>query len=325
MDRLEKRVAGDWFEIREALQDYFSLKEYFRISEQDLKPHIDKLKYSVEQGIVEYKRGSLGPLFRMLENTKYQSLGVEVIENQIKYAHNLLYVTLIQRLFAEGSLKFSRKKKKEEEISPDDLNFKQIIQDISQRIKENAEFEKHPSVKMILLQVGMYRKERDTMKKLLPTIKQENKRSFVLNFKKRFSEIIDKIKRNYIEILKEEKPQGEDFRNILEMVPLKETLPNLTSQCQIMSRIRSTLSFVKEEKYKTREILTRLARDKDTIFNLFERELKAYESFADDLDVSRLEDYGTSDIPSILNRNLRTEIVRFLEKELSLQQAIGPP
>ena len=322
MDQLEKRIKGDWFEIREASQDYLDLKNYFHIAEEKLKPHINKLKYSVEGGIVEYKRGTLSPLFRVLENTKYQSLGIDILESQIQFVHVLLYITLIQRLFAEGSLRFSKKKMKEEEISPKDLNFKNILEDISRRIKENAAFENHPSVKMILLQVNMYRKERDTMKKLLPTIKQESKRAFVLNFKKRYSEIIDKIKRNYIDLLREEEP-ADETRNVLEMVPLKETQTNLTSQCQTMAKIRSTLTFVRDEKYKTRGILIGLAAEKDVIFGLVEKELKAYEGFAENLDTTKLEDYGTSDIRSLLNRTLRNEIIRFLEREISLQQAIG--
>ena len=324
MDQLERRIKGDWFEIREATQNYLDLKSYFHIAEEDIKTHVNKLKYSVEGGIVEYKRGTLSPLFRVLENTKYQSIGFDILENQIRFVHVLLYITLIQRLFAEGSLRFSKKKKKEEEISPEDLSFKHIIEDISRRIKENAAFENHPSVKMILLQVNMYRKEQDTMKKLLPTIKQESKRAFVLNFKKRYTEIIDKIKRNYIDLLREEKEPTDDTRNVLEMVPLKETLTSLTSQCQTMSKIRSTLTFVRDEKYKTRGILIGLAGEKDLIFGLFEKELKAYAGFAEELDAAKLEDYGTSDIPSLLNRTLRNEIIRFLEREISLQQAIGP-
>jgi len=322
MDQLERRIKGDWFEIREATQEYNALKSYFHIADEDIKTHINKLKYSVEGGIVEYKRGTLSPLFRVLENTKYQSLGIDILESQIRFVHVLLYITLIQRLFAEGNLKFSKKKKKGEEISPEDLNFKHILEDISRRIKDNAAFENHPSVKMILLQVNMYRKERDTMKKLLPTIKQESKKAFVLNFKKRYTEIIDKIKRNYIDLLREEEPTDET-KNVLEMVPLKETLTNLTSQCQTMSKIRSTLAFVRDEKYKTRGILIGLAAEKDVIFGLFEKELKAYEGFAENLDTTKLEDYGTSDIRSLLNRTLRNEIIRFLEREISLQQAIG--
>jgi hypothetical protein len=323
MAELEKRIKGDWFDLREASQDFNALKSYFRISEENLKTHIGKLKLSVEEGIVEYKRSTLSPLFRVLENTKYRSLGVDILESQIRFVHVLLYITLIQRLFAEGTLRFFKRKKREEEIAPDDLNFKNILEDVGRRIKENPAFENHPSVKMILLQVNMYRKEQDTMKKLLPTIKQESKRAFVLNFKARFSEIIDKIKRNYIDLLKEEKAPIDETKNVLEMVPLKQTLANITSQCQAMSKIRSTLVFVKDEKYKTRGILTNLAAEKEEIYSLFQRELKAYEDFAKNLDPASLQDYGTNDIPSLLNRTLRNEIIRFLERDISIQQAIG--
>ena len=322
MDPLEKRVTGDWFEIREAAGGYESLREHFRLSPDELEPHVEKLKYSVEQGIVEYKRATLGPLFRMLESTKYQSPGLPVIENQIAHARALLYITLIQRLFTEGRLKPSRRRRVEERIDPDDLGFKDILQDVNRRIRESPEAEKHKPVKMILLQVGMFRKEQETFKKLLPTIKQENKRAFVLNFKKRFGEIIDKIKRNYIDLLEKENPPTEDVRNPLEIVALAAVAPILTAQCQVLARILSTLGFVREEKYKTREILMRLAEVRDSMTGLFEREMRHYGRLAEALDPARIEEYGSADVSGLLSRLLRQEIVMFLEREISYDKTL---
>ena len=323
MSDLEKRITGDWFDIREASQDLITLNSYFRIPEEEQREQIKKLSFSVEEGIVEYKRATLNPTFQMLENTKYQSLGMDVVGNQIRFSSALLYIVLIQRLFSEGTLKLSREKKKEETFSIEDLAFGDILEEINKRIKENPEFGKNNSVKMILMGVNRYRKERDTMKKLLPTIREENKRSFILNFKKTFDEIIDSIRRNYADILKEENPPTEDNRNILELVSFKKTAPLLASQCQIISKIRSTLSFVKEEKYKTREVLIQLAGERKKILSLLDSEIRMYTGFSKELDPEKLKAAGTGDPASLMSRLICTEIIQFLEKELSYQQALG--
>ena len=318
MKDVEKRVSGDWIDIRELSRDYFTLKNYFRIPDGDIEIQIGKLKFAIEHGIVEYKRASLSPLFRTLENSRYQNPGMDVIEEQIRYNQALLFVTLIQRLFAEGTLKLAREKVKEEEISTGDLNLKDILQDINRRIREDPSFGKSQPVKKILMQVNIYKREQETMKKLLPTIKPDSQKSFMANFKKTFAEIIDKIKRNYIDILKEEIPPDTENKNVLEQVPLKELLPILTSQAMSMSRICSTLLFIKEEKYKTREILDNLSKEKKSVLELLDREMGKYKSFGEKL--GTIGGRAVSDPASVLSRFMSHEIIQFLEKEPAIKQ-----
>jgi hypothetical protein len=318
MKDVEKRVSGDWIDIRELSRDYFTLKNYFRIPDGDIEIQIGKLKFAIEHGIVEYKRASLSPLFRTLENSRYQNPGMDVIEEQIRYNRALLFVTLIQRLFAEGTLKLAREKVKEEEISTGDLNLKDILQDINRRIREEPSFGKGQPVKKILMQVNIYKREQDTMKKLLPTIKPDSQKSFMANFKKTFAEIIDKIKRNYIAILKEEIPPDTENKNVLGQAPLKELLPILTSQAMSMSRICSTLLFIKEEKYKTREILDNLSKEKKSVVELLDREMEKYKSFGEKL--GTIGGRAVSDPASVLSRFMSHEIIQFLGKEPAFKQ-----
>ena len=314
MTELEKRVAGDWYDIRTAARDHFDLKDLFKLPGNQLLTHIDKLRHAVEGGIVEYKRSSLSPLFRALESTKYQSLSQNDIEVQVVHTRSLLYLTLIQRLFFDGSLKFSVERKPEEKITTADLDLKSILKDINSRISDKPEFSNNPSVKWIHLQAGQYRKERETMQKLLPSVKPENREAFNQNFKKSFSEIFEKIKKSYLEILEEENPPSEENLNVLARIPVKELLPNITAQCQCISNIRSTLSFVREEKYKTRAILTRLAEEKNKIHGLFDREMRKYGEFASSSGSEENRERGEAAI----SRKLALEVIRVLEKDLAV-------
>jgi len=313
----ERRANGDWIDIREISKDTFALKDYFKIPVEDIRIQLDKLGHSVEQGVVEYKRSSLSPLFRMVEASQYQTPGMDVIEKQVRYIQALLYVALIQRLIAEGTVKLTREKIQEEQIKTSDLNLKDILQDVNKRIKENPEAGKDPSVKKILMQVGIYKKEQETMKKLLPTIKEDSKESFMKNFRNTFAEIIEKIKRSYLDILLEENPPDTENRNILARLPLTELVPVLTSQCQKISKTRSILLFVREEKYKTREVLGGLSREKDAVMGLLDREMAAYRDFGE-----KLEDLS-GDRASAVSRAMCHELIDFLEKELSFQQSPG--
>jgi hypothetical protein len=315
VNALERRVAGDWIEIREAAKDHFTLKDYFRLPETDVRIQIEKLNLAVEQGIVEYKRSSLNPLFRMLESSRYQSVGIETIENQLRYIQGLLYVILIERQFSNGTLKLSKERLRsaEGDISPEDLDLKEILKELNRRIKEEPDFGKRKEVKMILLQVGMYKKEKEAISKLLATISQDKKESLLVNFKKTFGEITNKIKRIYLEMVKEESPSASEVRNLLDLVPLRELVPGLTAQSGSVSRVRSTLLFVKEEKYKTREILLSLEEEKGKTDGLFEEESRAFDRFASGL--KAVEEISTGGSSSELSRKMVHEIVYVLEKE----------
>ena len=324
MSDLDRRITGDWFDIKEAYQDYVALDQKFRVPEAEIRTHIDKLTFSVEQGIVEYKRSCLAPLYRVLESTKYQSLSAEQIGGQSREMGTLLFIVLIQRMLAEGLARFAaRQKAAEEQIDPDDLKLRDMLEDINKRIKADAETKGKPKVKMILAQVSRYQKEQQTFKNLLPTIKEDNKRAFIANFKKTFSEIIDSIKRNYIELLQTEAPPAEDNRSLIELVPLKKSAATVASQAQIVSHIRSALSFVQEEKYKTREILVGLGRKREEITELFKKEMDTYQGFYDQLDPSKRDEYSRKDFASLVSRNLGSEMIRFLEKELAFRQSLG--
>ena len=208
-------------------------------------------------------------------------------------------------------------------INPDSLNFKDILVDISRRIKEVPGFGLRQTVKMIVMQINMYKKEEETLKNLLSTANPGQKESIISNFKNSLSIIIDKIKRSYIDILEEDNSTPDETRNILEIIPLEKTVACLTQQCSAISKLRSTLLFVEEEKYKTREIMVNLVREKDVIFDLFDKEFDVYRSLSETLAAAGHKEHGlgdnNKDLPKLISRMIRNELILFLNKELNFQ------
>ena len=244
MADLRRRVSGDWIEIREAAKDYETLDGYFRVSPAQLRIQIEKLDYAVEHGIVEYKKTSLNPLFGVMEGARFKSPSQEELERQIEYVSAMLFVMLIQRQFAQGVLKPIRDRREGQTISPQDLDLKEILKDINTRVRKDPGFSSDQAVKNILLQTGQLKKERENLQKLLPTIKQESRETFLGNYRKRFADIINKIKRSYATILQRELPQVAESRPVLQVVDMEQVVPTLTAQCEAVYRLRSTLSRV---------------------------------------------------------------------------------
>jgi hypothetical protein len=315
MEGLEKRITGDWFDIREASGDYDTLEAYFKIAPEQLKIQIDKLEFSVEQGVVEYKRAAVAPLFALAEAAKFRSPGSDEVRRQLEYTSALLFAILIQRLLAEGTIKIAREKRQDEGVSPDALDLAPILRDINERIRQAPELTNHPLIKNIQLQAGQLRRERETMQKLLPTIKPEARETFQQNYRRSFAEMVDKIKRSYAGLLKEETPETDEARPILALVKLATAVPAITEQCQQVSRARSTLAFAAEEKYRIREIFAGLAGGKDAFEQALKREAQAYERLESQTQNERIA--GERSVA----RALCAEMMRVLQRGLAYRPA----
>ena len=329
MANLEQKVKGDWFDVQEGFHDAFSLKDVLQVPDEDIVDHIGRLRYSVEEGIVEYKKNVLNPLFRVLESNRYQSLGMDIIREQLRHTKSLLYITGLQRLYFAGIVGFHYIKKKKEPLPAEALGFTEILKDIDRRRKSNPAFAAHPVAKNIQAQISRYQKERATMQKLLPTIKPEAKGSFVKNFKSTFSEIFGSIRKGYLQILEEESDSAHAPESMWAVIPWNDAVPVVTAQCRCISLILSTLTYVKEEKYKTRETLAALEKEKTAIEGSYEKEMTVYREFVDNLGRDIREDGDLKDVKSggaaVLSRKISQQIVRFLEKDLAYLSSSGVP
>jgi hypothetical protein len=312
MPDLEKRISGDWIELREKANDLYTLLDALAIPSYQLLASADTLRHSVEQGIVEFKRSLLAPVLVALEAARYKSLATDDLGVQEKSLAVLLFAILVQRLFCTEALPLVRPHEEKRDFGVDALQVGSILTDVNARLKANSGLRAHPAVKNILMQVQRYNGENQKMKELLPTIKPEMRTSFLGNFTRTFDEIIGSIRRHYAAILQEEasfeKARKEGFS--LALVPLKELAPLLVGQAKEVSRFRSTLAHAREEKYKTREALVRLYDGRQVALKLVEEESKAYRRLC-----QRIQPDDMDSCANAMATGFRDEVSSVMEKQ----------
>jgi hypothetical protein len=320
MVELEKRVSGDWIDLKEALNDLQGLLDLLKLPLTELRAIVDRLRLSMEQGVVEFKRSTLSPILAVLETVRYKSLVMEEIAEQEKSLTALLFVVLVQRLIAMEIIPLSKQPEERKDFPVDDMQVNVILSDVNARIKSNPALRVHPAIKNILMQVQLYNKENGKLKELLPTIKPEMRAAFLRNFIAAFNAITARIRKNYLILLQEEmgakSPEDEGFS--LSLLPLKEIGPLLTNQAKELARMRSTLAHAREEKYKTREILVRLYDQRQDAIRMIEQELAVYRSICVGFPRFSQESctLGIAD-------GFRAEIIGILEKQIKWEEPVS--
>lgn len=274
---LEKWISGDWIDIREAARDLDALGDHFRLSEAELQAQIRRLGLAVEEGIVEYKRSLLLPLFTTLEQMKYQSVSSSDLEAYRRSMDSLLYTIMIQKLLASGTIPASRPAAAEAPAAGT-LDIQSIVADIHRRAQADPRLLKHPAVKNILMQFQIYRREWEKMQELAPNIREEKEATFRDNFRAVFNRSFESIRRHYAGFLLEGAERRSETQRLdpLRRLPLRELVPLLLRQARQVSRLRSTLRYAVEKKHRTREILVRAFEKRREVLDLLEMELGLY-------------------------------------------------
>jgi hypothetical protein len=312
MPDLEKRISGDWIELREKANDLHTLLDALAVPPHQLRASADALRLSVEQGIVEFKRTLFAPVLVALETARYKSLAPDDMGAQESSLAVLLLAILVQRLFCIEVLPLVRSHDEKRSFGVESLQVGAILTDVNARLKADPGLRAHPAVKNILMQVQRYNGENRKMRELLPTIKPEMRASFLSNFSRTFDEIIGSIRRQYSTILQEEasadKARKEGFS--LALLPLKELGPLLASQAREVSKFRSTLANAREEKYKIRESLVRLYDGRQVVLKFVEDEARAYRRFC-----QRIQQDDIDGCANATAMGFRDEIASLLEKQ----------
>ena len=312
MVELEKKISGDWIELKETANDYYSLLDLLKLSPPRLAEAAARLRLSVEQGIIEYKRTCLSPVLVALETARYKSLAVEEMRAQETSLILLLFTVLVQRLLASELLPLSKRSEEKKSFGVEQMQVNVILADINSRIKGNPALRANSAIKNILMQVQLYNRENQKMRELLPTIKPGMQTSFLANFARTFDDIIGSIRRNYLSLLQAdaaaERARREGFS--LALMPLKELVPFLTNQARELARMRSTIGFAREDKYKTREVLVRMYESRHDILRLVEDEVKLYRRMC-----QMARQYDLDGCALVAANGFRDEIVAILEKQ----------
>ena len=312
MVELEKRISGDWIDLKEKANNFHDLLDALAIPAYELKATASKLRLSVEQGVVEFKRSMLSPVLVALETVRYKSLAADELAAQERSLGALLLVILIQRLICTDALPLSRPQEAKRSFGVEALQVSAILADVNTRITTNPALRSNPAIKNILMSVQRYNTENRKMRELLPTIKPEMRTSFLSNFSRTFDEIIGSIRRNYGVVLQEqldaENVRQEGFS--LSLMPLKELGPLMASQAREIARVRSTLGHARDEKYKTREVLVRLYDGRQALLKLIEEEGRAYRRICQQTQQRDLDACSSS-----IASGFRDEIAGILDKQ----------
>ena len=309
----ERRISGDWIALKEKLNDLHALLDAFGITASELRAESERLRLSVESGIVEYKRSRLAPVLSGLETARFRTLAIDEIAGHERDLTLLLLTVLVQRLLATGQVPLSKPSEPKPDFGVDGMQANVILSDVNSRIKTVPSLRANPAVKNILVQVQLYKRENEKMRELLPTIKNEMRPAFLGNFAQTFNGITESIRRNYTVLLVEEaeaeKPAHPAFA--LSLVPLKGLAPLLTGQAREFCRIRSTLAHAREDKYKTREILVALYDGRHDAIRLIEEERKRSAGFCVEVPQFNAETCATG-----IANGFRDEILGVYERQL---------
>ena len=306
MEGLEKTISGDWFDIKSNADNLRELEDYFELTAPDFETAAQEIRLSVEEGIVEYKRNILNPLFSFSESLKYDSRGFEELIQQAENLAPLIYILFLQRLIARGTIPL-----KKQEINLDEdrkLGIKEIIQDVNDRIQMDQSVAMHQSIKNILAQVNLYKKELAEMKKMLPNIPREKTEAFSDNFKKTFAEINQRIEENYSAFLREEIQKYHESLNTnpLSYIDVKYMGKLFLEQAQTVSKLRSTLKYAENEGFKTRTVLVNIEKEQEELRRPFFRELLEYKRLTEsDQDAFTLSKAFSSEIVHHLGKVVR--------------------
>ncbi len=320
MVELERRITGEWIEMREAGGDLPGLDDRVRLTEAELREQAGRLKLAVEEGIVEHKQSVLRPVFTSLESMKYQTLPSTELDAYRRAMDALLFIIMAQKLLAAGTLPLG-KTAAPAGIAAGKLDVQAILTDVRRRVQADSGLQKHPAIKNILLQFQLYQKEWEKMQELAPNIREENETTFKQNFRAVFQRTFESIRRHYAGFLQEkEAHRGREQPplDLLRRLALKELVGPLLRQAQAISRIRSTLGYAAEERYKTREILVRVYERRRETLDLVELEMKKYRELCE-----RAGQPDPDCCALAASARMRDELVRILEGIARSRQKTG--
>jgi len=310
MDELNKQIKRDLFDIKENINNPDKLMELFSFKKDEFENIIHNLKFSVEDSLFEFKNTSINLILDPLTSLQYDSKAMSSFDDQINRARGLLSVTLIQRLIAIGAIKIPENKEEasrealEKEVAQPGI--KEILDFVQKEPKNNPSILQDTLFKKIVMHIKMYRSETQKMNELTANVSKEKKIALKKNFDITLAEQVSKMRDAYNEIVDRtvKKEQAPVVQNILLRYDFKTMNKFYMSQIEAFSKLLSTLTFAKNEKFHTRELLLDLTKEKSAFSSLIEKERTEYSS------IVLFDEGGVETGRAFLKR-----IMEFLEKE----------
>lgn len=117
MSELEKQITGDWYEVRSALDEPDTLVDFLNIAPSEFTRAAEQLRFAMEEGVVEYKRGLLHSIMYPLKSLKWDSKAITDLNPPLREAALGVLTPAVQRLFALGLLRLYSTKTPEKDAA----------------------------------------------------------------------------------------------------------------------------------------------------------------------------------------------------------------
>jgi hypothetical protein len=276
VEGLSKHIAGDWADLSRCALSLESLASFFGLDPAALVAIARELEHTVEAGAAEYKEALVVPFFAALEEMKWKTVGSGELGRQRGELGKAVFLAMAQRLVASGALT-AAVDTAADKSADDQVDLKLILSDVMARVRDDPSLKTDQAVKLILTQLAIYQRERETMEKLMPNIKDPEKATaFRRNFRNTFEKISVNIGKHYADFKDAERRRlAGPVALSLAALPLKELVPFFTREAREFLRLRSTLAFALEGKYKVREMCVRLHNEKQAMLGLLAEEKAA--------------------------------------------------
>ncbi len=315
MAELEKEIIGSWFEIKSNIENINNLRDYFKLTDEELGSTAEKLRSSIEGGIIEYKKSLLNSAFSLIDSLNYDTSSLPLLKETAKNINCLTYVMLIQRLITKKAIKLKYAQNENQENAQEAEPQKQysiaeigeIIKEVQELVKADNNLKSNKNVINISIQISKYKRELESMKKIFPNIPPDKRENFRLNYTKTVNDIFLKLLNSYRLLIEEHNlPEENSNRqtHILERYDLSIVSELIKKQAESSDRIKTTFMFADRERFKILETIQTLKTFEKSLNESLLKEEKHYYNMA-------LSESGKREI----SRQFCLEIIRILERQ----------
>lgn len=308
MSDIARRSRGDWAAIKAASKRADDTAEVLGLEREELISQIEPLRLSVEEGAIEYKRGQIDHAFHVLDSARFKNLEAKTLKAVEQRFARVIYVAIVQHLFAERTLNPRVQKpdanQPEIDLTPD---VNSIIKEMQQRVQEHPEARNDQPVKNILMLVSRYSRELEELKSFTQRASKNAAAAYAANFKKSSEEIFESIKRNYADIQARERSAASSGpTHIMLRFDIQPLSRLFLKQAEFACTMRATIAEVREAQYGIREALSTATEKHQAALDLLTEERNAYQELT-----------GSPELAVELASAFAHEVARITERDTS--------
>ena len=256
MAELDKEIIGSWFEIKSTVENITHLRDHFKLPDTEIKNTIAKLHSSIEEGIIEYKKQAFEEAFSLIKSLNFDASAIPLLKEVANNINCLTYVILIQRLISKKAIKPKISHTEEDDLHSEAekhysvTEVSEIIKDVQDAITVYPELKTNKHIVTIQHQVQKYKKELESIKKIIPNLPPDKKENFSINSRNTINDILLKLITHYKTFMEEMQKDSKKQITTLESYDFLPTVELFKKQAEISDRIKTTFVFADRERFK---------------------------------------------------------------------------